>query len=159
MASQYPPSRPPGGILPRPVSEENLETLDRIYEGWERGDFRVGVADFAPDATLVIDPEIPDAGEYDGLEGIRNYMTHFLSAWESLTIKAQSFRESADDTILVQVDQNGIGQGSGAPATLNYFHIWTFRDDGKVIRLESILREAKALEAAGLPEDQGPAAA
>jgi ketosteroid isomerase-like protein len=138
------------------MSDENLETLARIYEGWQRGDFSVGVADFAPDAILVIDPEIPDAGEYGGLEGIRNYMTHFLSAWESLTIRAQSFREAGGDIVLVRVDQNGIGQGSGAPATLNYFHIWTFRDDGKVIRLESILREAKALEVAGLSEDQGP---
>ena len=138
------------------MGEGNRETLDRIYEGWERGDFSVGVADFAPDATLVIDPEIPDAGEYDGLEGIRHYMTHFLSAWESLRIRAQSFREAGDDTVLVRVAQNGIGQGSGAPATLDYFHIWTFRDDGKVIRLESILREAKALESAGLSEDQEP---
>jgi ketosteroid isomerase-like protein len=131
------------------MPDENREILNRIYEGWERGDFSVGVADFAPDATLVIEQEIPDAGEYAGLDGFRNYMSHFLSAWEKLTIKPETFTDAGDDRVLVQVEQNGVGQGSGAPATLNYFHVWTFRD-GKVIRLESILREARAVEAAGL---------
>ena len=129
--------------------EANRDILDRIYGGWEQGDFSVGVEEFAPEATLVIDPEIPDAGEYAGLEGIRNYTTHFLSAWESLAIEPQAFTEVGDDMILVRVVQNGIGRGSGIEASLDYFHLWKFRD-GKVLRLESVLREGRALEAAGL---------
>ena len=131
------------------MSSENREILNRIYEGWERGDFSAGADDFAPDAALVIDPEIPDPGEYRGLERIRYYMTHFLSAWESLTITPKSFTDASDDAILVRVDQTGLGAGSGIETTLRYFHLWSFRD-GRVIRLESILREARALEAAGL---------
>jgi ketosteroid isomerase-like protein len=131
------------------VAGENREILDRIYRGWQRGDFSAGADDFAPDAALVIDPEIPDPGEYRGLERIRYYMTHFLSAWESLTITPKSFMEAGDDAILVRVDQTGLGAGSGIETTLDYFHLWSFRG-GKVTRLESILREAKALHAAGL---------
>jgi ketosteroid isomerase-like protein len=71
-----------------------------------------------------------------------------LDAWESLTIAAESYREAAD-AVLVKVKQTGVGKDSGIPVTLDYFHVWRFRD-GKVIRLESILREENALAAAGV---------
>lgn len=136
------------------MPSENLEALARIYDGWGRGDFTAGVADFAPDVVLVIDPEIPDAGEYVGLEGIRSYTSAFLDAWESLTIARKSVRENGD-VALVEVEQTGVGKDSGVPVGVNYFQLWTFRD-GAVVRLESILRSERALEAAGLP-DRGPA--
>jgi len=127
------------------MSDEDLATVARIYEGWEGGDFTFGVAAFDPDATLVVDPGIPDGGVFEGLDGIRTYMTRFLEAWESLTIAAKSFKQSGD-AILVAVRQTGVGKESGVPVTLEYFQVWTFRD-GSVIRLESILREEKALAA------------
>jgi ketosteroid isomerase-like protein len=132
------------------MSQENVETLVRIYEGWDRGDFTVGVAAYEQNAILVIESGIPDGGVFIGPEGIRAYMTRFLEAWESLTMSAESFRE-AGDTVLVKVKQTGIGQDSRVPVKLSYFHLWTFRGR-MVIRLESILSEAEALEAAGLRE-------
>jgi ketosteroid isomerase-like protein len=130
------------------VSGENVQTLEGIYAGWERGDFTVGVAAFADDVTMFIDPEIPDTGLYESLEGIRGYMRQFLEPWDSLTIAAESFTD-AGNTVLVKVKQSGTGKDSRIPVTLDYFHVWRFRD-GAVIRLESILREETALEAAGL---------
>jgi ketosteroid isomerase-like protein len=122
-----------------------LDTLKRIYEGWRRGDFTVGIPAFASDAVLVMDTELPDTGTYSGLEGIRDYTRRFLDAWESLTIEAESFEESGD-RVLVAVRQAGVGLDSGVPVEFRYFHVWTFRDDA-VIRLESIKDEAKAREA------------
>ena len=75
-------------------------------------------------------------------------MTGFLDAWDSLTIAAESF-EDAGESVLVKVRQTGVGRGSGAPAETFYFQVWTFRG-GKVIRLDTILSESEALEAAGL---------
>ena len=132
------------------MSQKNLDTLARIYEGWEQGDFRVGVALFDESATLVIDRDIPDRGTYVGPGGIKTYMKHFLADWDSLSIAAESFKD-AGDTILVKVKQEGIGHQSGVPASTVYFQVWTFRGS-KVIRLDSILNEPEALEAAGLSE-------
>ena len=129
------------------MAAEHLEALKRIYAGWERGDFTVGVAEFEHNAILVIDPEIPEAGVYVGLEGIRSYTSGFLHAWEHIKIVAESFEE-VGDSVLVKVKQTGTGRDSGAVVTMDYFHLWTFRG-GKVIRLDSILREAQAREAVG----------
>ena len=102
---------------------------------------------FDDELTFVVDPEIPDGGDYDGLAGVRTYMERFLEPWESLTIAAESMRE-AGDKVLVRVVQNGIGQGSGVPVEMRYCQVWTFQD-GRVTRLEVILDEERALEAAG----------
>lgn len=127
---------------------ENVETVARIYRGWERGDFTVGVSAFDENAVLILDPEMPDAGMYVGPDRIRDYMKGFLDAWKSLTIAAESLEDIGDD-VLVKVWQSGVGRDSGAEVAFGYFQLWTFHG-GKVTRLESILHEARALEAAGL---------
>ena len=132
------------------MSQENVEVVRRIYGGWEVGDFTGGLFVFERNVTLVIDAATLDGGVFVGEEGVRRYMTRFLQAWESLTIAAQSFKD-VGDTVLVEVKQTGIGQDSQVPVDTTYFQLWTFRGD-KVIRLETILSEAEALEAAGLRE-------
>jgi ketosteroid isomerase-like protein len=138
------------------MAGEDRETLDRIYAAWERGDFAAPVELFDPAIVLRIDPEIPDAGVYEGIEGVRNYSRHFLSAWETVTIAAESVRD-AGDRFLVKVDQRGVGLDSGAEVAFGYFQVWTFRD-GRVVRLESIRDEAEAREAAGLSGPERPKA-
>jgi ketosteroid isomerase-like protein len=132
------------------MSQENVETLRRIYASWEGGDFTLGLSTFERNVTLVIDPATLDGGVFVGVEGVRRYMTRFLDAWESLTIAAESFKD-VGDTVVVEVKQTGIGQDSRVPVDTTYFQLWTFRGD-RVIRLETILSEAEALEAAGLRE-------
>jgi ketosteroid isomerase-like protein len=130
------------------MTAENLETVSRIYDGWERGDFTVGVDLFDEDAVLVLDGEMPDAGEYTGPDQIRGYMKGFLEAWDSLTIAAESV-EDLGDGVLVKVRQSGVGRDSGAAVAFSYFQLWRF-EGGRVVRLESILHEQRALDAAGL---------
>ena len=127
-----------------------MDTLRRLYAAWAEGDFTTGLSIFESNVILVIDAATLDGGVFVGVEGVRRYMTRFLQAWESLTIAATGFRERGD-TVVAEVEQMGIGQDSGAPVNTTYFQLWTFRG-GKVIRLETILSEANALEAAGLSE-------
>jgi ketosteroid isomerase-like protein len=132
------------------MSRENVETLRAVYARWERGDLTASLPLFDKSLTLAIDAGIPDGGTYEGLDGVREYMSRFLDPWESLTIAGESFKE-VGDTVLVEVRQSGTGRGSGAPVETRYFQVWTFRVD-KVIRLEVIMSEERALEAVGLSE-------
>jgi ketosteroid isomerase-like protein len=131
------------------MSEENVEAVRRIYEGWGRGDFREGVELYDPDIVLVQSREFPEGGTYLGPDGIRDYMTTFLDAWERLTLEAKELID-AGDSVVARVVQRAEGKGSGAvPAEIGYFHVWTFRG-GKVIRLETIREREAALRAVGL---------
>src|SRR5687767_4313622 len=102
------------------MSEGNLENLRRLYAGWAEGDFTSGLFMFERNVTLVIDDATLDGGVFVGEEGVRRYMTAFLKAWDSLAIAAKAFQVRGD-TVVVEVEQTGIGQDSGAPVKQTYF--------------------------------------
>jgi uncharacterized protein len=129
------------------MSDQNVDAVRRIYEGWRVGDFRVGVELLDEHVELVMRPEFPDAGTYHGPEGVREYMRGFLEPWTRITIEADELI-GAGDCVVVAVHQRGVGRGSGAATGFRYFHVWTFRA-GKVIRLEMFRDRAGALAAAG----------
>lgn len=130
------------------MSQENVEALRRIYAGWERGDLRVPDGLYDAHALLVLRPEFPDAGAYCGLDAIRRYTRQLLAPWESFAISGEEFVD-AGDSVVVSVRQRAVGAGSGAPAELRYFQVWTFRGRA-VIRIESIRDRDEALRAVGL---------
>jgi ketosteroid isomerase-like protein len=133
------------------MSQANVETLQRIYEGWGRGDFRVGVELYDPHIVLVLRSEFPEAGAHYGRDAIGEYMRgDFLRDFAGATISGEEFLD-AGDTVVVGVDQRATGPRSGAPVRMCYFQVWTFRG-GSVIRIESIMERADALAAAGLSQ-------
>jgi ketosteroid isomerase-like protein len=134
------------------MSQENVETVRRIYGQWGRGNFREGAELYDPHVLLVVRPEFGLAsGVYCGPDEVARYMRElFLPEWEGLVIAGDEFVD-AGDSILVRVDQRGTGRQSGAPGQLRYFQVWTFRG-ASVIGIESVMERADALEAAGLSE-------
>ena len=132
------------------MAQENLEAVRRVYERWAEGDFTASEEVLDPRAVLVIGPEFPDAGTYEGLEGIREYMRGFLEPWTRVTIEAEELTD-ARDAVLAAVHQSGVGESSGVETEFRYFQVWTFRD-GKVVRLEGFRDHAQARLAAGVQE-------
>ncbi|MCA1695961.1 MAG: nuclear transport factor 2 family protein [Actinobacteria bacterium] len=133
------------------MSEENVEIVRRIYEQWSEGDFRGGSDLLDPQVVVVIPGGFPDPGTYLGTEAIAAYTrTVMLETWERLTIEAEELL-GAEDSVLADVHQRGVGSTSGVPAEMRYFTLWSFRGS-KVIRIESFRERAEALEAAGLSE-------
>ena len=132
------------------MSRENLEALRRVYAGSEHGDFTTSEPLMEKNIVLVVARSFPTQGVWVGLDGVRKFSAQFFEAWESLTIAAESYTE-VGDSVLVSVRQRGVGAGSGVPAEMRYFELWTFRG-GKVIRLDVIADEAEAHEAVGLRE-------
>ena len=124
---------------------QNVDTLRAIYARWEQGDLAASAGLLDENVTLIVDPDIPDGGSYQGTEGVRDYMARFLEPWNSLTMSGESYRE-AGDSVLVEVHQEGTGKASGVPVKLEYFHLWTF-DEDRVIRLEVIMDTERALSA------------
>src|SRR5262245_40598287 len=130
------------------MSQQRVETVRRIYERWGRGDFRAGVELYDPQVLLVLRSPFPEAGTYLGAAEIRKYMRDLLANLADLAISGDEFLD-AGDSVVVRVEQRGIGPESGAAVALGYYQVWTFRGDS-VIRLESIRERAEALAAAGL---------
>ena len=135
------------------MSEENVEVVRGIYREWGRGNFREGVDLYDPHMLLVVRPEFGLAsGVYCGPDEIAKYMkeSFFAGEWEGFVIAGDEFVD-AGDSVVVHVRQQATGQQSGAPGELPYFQVWSFRGRS-VIRIESVMKRAEALEAVGLSE-------
>jgi ketosteroid isomerase-like protein len=131
------------------MSHEKVEIVRGIYERWAEGDFRAGTELYDPHVLLVLRPEFPEAGTYQGRDEIARYMRDdFLVGFGALTISGDEFLD-AGDSVLVRVNQQATGSESGAPVGMRYYQAWTFRG-GTVIRIESIRERKDALEAVGL---------
>ncbi len=130
------------------MADENVEVVQRIYDGWATGDFRVAVADFDPHVMIVVPASFLEYGVFIGPDGIREYTHRFLDQYERVTIKARGL-QVVGDTVLADVVQQGTGRLSGLDMRFTYFMLFTFRG-GKIVRMESVLDEDEALEAAGL---------
>ena len=136
------------------MSQENVEVVRRIYGEWGRGNFREGAELYDPHVLLVVRPEFGLAsgeGVYCGPDEVARYMREvFLPEWEGLAIAGDEFLD-AGDSVVVHVHQHGTGRQSHAFGEVRYFQVWTFRGTS-VIRIESVMERAEALEAAGLRE-------
>src|SRR3954454_9722485 len=134
------------------MSEENVEVVERIYDAWGVGDFSAGLNDLDQNVTFVVRAAFPERGVVVGPEAISKYMLGFLAQFEpgSLTVKATRF-QAIGDTVMAEVAQHGKGRLSGVEGDLKFFMLFTFRGP-KIVRIESVVDEGEALEAAGLKE-------
>jgi ketosteroid isomerase-like protein len=77
-------------------------------------------------------------------------MREFLRQWADYVIEAKELKP-VGDTVVASTVWRATGHGSGIPMEVSFFMLFTFRGR-KIVRLESIVDESEALEAAGLRE-------
>jgi ketosteroid isomerase-like protein len=132
------------------MSEENVEIVRRIFDGWATGDFGAGLTDLDPDVVFVVRHPFPEAVETVGPDGIRDYMRRFLENWETYAVEARDL-QAVGATVVADAVQHGEGKASGIEMEQPFFMVFSFLG-GKIVRIESILNRDEALEAAGLRE-------
>ena len=130
------------------MSQENVEVVRRIFEGWATGDLSAGVEHFDRHVAFIVSRDFPAWGAKLGRDGVAQYMRDFLAQWEHATFTATRLR-AAGDTVLADVVQHAKGRASGIEGDLRFFMLFTFRGP-RIVRYECIMNEAEALEAVGL---------
>ena len=131
------------------MSEENVEIIRRGYEAYKRGDVAAMLEGFDPEIEIY-DHDIPDSGEYRGLEGLARWQADWESSWESWRWDPEEFIEAGDHVVAV-LRVHAQGRGSGVDVERLDGAVWTLRDS-KCIRLDYYGSTAEALAAAGLRE-------
>ena len=130
------------------MSQENVETVHRMYEAFNRQDFDVAVEFAHPDIAFVPPGDQP---AYRGVESFRRWMEP--DAFSEQALEPLEFRISGNK-ILVKQHSRARGSGSGLELEFVLWIVWTFDEAGLVTRIETYLEreEARARDAAGLSE-------
>jgi ketosteroid isomerase-like protein len=132
------------------MSQENVETVRRLFRHWEQGDWRGGRDLFDERCEAVFSASwFPDAGEYRvGPDAMRAWIA-FTDAFETVETRLDRVVDAGDRVVLV-ARTRGRGRASGADVDALTGAIFTLRD-GKIVRY--VLTDARdALEAVGLRE-------
>ena len=135
------------------MSQENVETIRRMYERWLQNDASLFDA-FDRDIELHPDPAADWVGVddiYRGHDGVRRYMDQVYEAFEDYRPEVEDLIDAGEKVITLAIE-HGRGRGSGAMVEARRTaHVWTMRAN-RAIRLDLYLDRARALEAAGLSE-------
>ena len=137
------------------MSQENVEIVRRIYEGWASGDFRVG-ADLLDDHVMfVVSHDFPEFGEFTGGTGVESYMRRFLRELGPIRSRGDT-DPSRWGPVSCPRSPTRDGQRKRSPRRrldLHALHV----SGTKIVRIESLRNEAEALEAVGLSEQDAHA--
>ena len=134
------------------MSQENVELVLSLYDSVQRRDYESPFE--LMDEDILWDMSgfgLPDMAKvYRGHDGIREFWSGWLAAWESVEFKALD-AEDHGDHVIVEVEQRNRGRGSGVSLDFHFFQASTIRN-GKVTASYMAETRAKALETVGLSE-------
>jgi ketosteroid isomerase-like protein len=134
------------------MSQENVKLVLSLYDAAQKRDYESPFD--VIDENVVWDMSgftLPDMAKlYRGHDGIREFWTKWLAAWETIEFRALE-AEDHGDQVIVEVEQRNRGRASGVPVDFHYFQVSTVRD-GKVTASYMAETRENALEAAGLSE-------
>jgi ketosteroid isomerase-like protein len=138
------------------MSQENVETVRRVYESLERRDWD-SLAD-------LFDPNVEEHGTVGGVEegrvarGVRQIRQIWKDedeVWDEHRLEPQEFIDAGDQVVVFQREYQR-GKSSGVELTVDTATILDLRG-GRVVRMQGYMNRAAALRAAGLSEKEAHA--
>jgi len=133
------------------MSQQNVETLRRAYEAFDRGDLDAAVADAHPDVEYISSGAIPGQGDVArGSEAYKRFISWLSDVFEDARLEPKEFID-AGDRVLGGFTLSGRGKQSGIKTSWTMWQVWTLKD-GMFVHGQGFTTRDEALEAAGLRE-------
>jgi ketosteroid isomerase-like protein len=125
------------------VSAENVATVLRFVDAFNRRDFDALVADTGPDVVLHEWPDAPDAQSYRGPDGLRQALESWFESWEWMQVEVEDIEE-VGDRVMTSLHQRAQGKGSEVEVEIHAANVWTFKD-GSVTEIRLFTDRESAL--------------
>ena len=94
----------------------------------------------------------PEKQHYKGVEGIREFLSSWLEAWDDdWRLELDEVLDAGDDKAVAIASQYGRSKSAGVEVEMRFAQIWTFRGE-RLVRMQVYASPRDALEAAGLSE-------
>jgi uncharacterized protein len=131
------------------MSQENVETVRRLYDAFSTGDFARALEQAEPDFEWV-PPERDIQGPAQGRDELQRLLRNQEEAYEEFRIEAEELTDHGDQVVAF-IRIRGRGRSSGVEFDIRAATVWTF-DNGRLVRGKVYPDRDEALEAAGVPE-------
>ena len=125
---------------------DNLATIRRVYDAFQKRDADLIRELFAPDIAISQSPELPWGGEYHGHDGAFTFLLKLLEHIESQVTIESLF--AAGDHVVQTGRTRGKVLANGSSFDIPEVHVWELRD-GKVVRYQVYIDTPAMLDALG----------
>ena len=133
------------------MSQESVEIIRRAFEAFRADDFEDWFATMSPDIKAFPNPREPGAkAQYDGREGVLEYVRSWYAGWDEYTVEPTRFIE-VDDYVIVAARETGTAKQSGVRVEEEFSHVFRLQD-GQTVEWRQFGPLRKALGAVGLQE-------
>jgi ketosteroid isomerase-like protein len=131
------------------MSQENVNLVRRMLEAWDSGDLSEWADRLHEEITWVPLAENTQTEPIQGAEATLAFVADWIEPWEEYKVEPLRIID-AGDSVVMSTRQSG-KHSAGAEITMEMHAAATFRD-GKLVEMRWFMREADALQAAGLPD-------
>jgi ketosteroid isomerase-like protein len=132
------------------MSQENVETVRRIYAGWHQHGLWAASGDLDPAVEWVNPDDAVETGTHSGVDAFERAWSKVADSFEEVRFDHDEFLDAGDDVVLVTT-MRARGRGSGVDVADPQAHVWTFRG-GSAVRMRWFHDPHRAFKAAGLSE-------
>jgi ketosteroid isomerase-like protein len=129
------------------MSQENVETVRRVYDALNHGDWDAVFRDTHPDFEVMTQrPAVTQRRR----EGVQGFLEDYIAAFDSMVLQPDEFIENGDQVVAL-VTRRARPRGGSGEIVVRNGHLWTLRD-GTILSMKTFPDPEKAIEAAGLSE-------
>ncbi len=128
------------------MSQENVNLVRSLYDGWRRGD--MGLDKLDPEVEMIESSTLPGAVSAAGIEAVERYIRSFAKYWDEISFEPQEYLDVGDRVVVV-ARLVGRGKMSGVAVTRTWAYVWTLHG-GQVLRMVGYATRAEALQVVGL---------
>ena len=133
------------------MSQFQREALRARYKATSKTNLGAVFDDVHPDFELKTADRVPGAGTYHGAEAATRFFEDLVEPFEEVTYEPQQFFERGDQIVIFLIVRFQ-PRDSSALVENQVAALWTVRD-GKPARCEMFAQREKALEAAGMSDE------
>jgi ketosteroid isomerase-like protein len=132
------------------VSRENVETMQRTFEAFNRHDTEAGRAVLHPEVLWEVAIGAPDDGLYHGPDGVRQWFRAWTADFDEIRYEVEELTDVGDD-VFAHVTAIACGRQSRLETRRQFFAVYTLRD-GLIVRAQIVSDRQRAERAIGLGE-------
>lgn len=123
--------------------DDNVKTVQKIYDAFGRGDVPAVLAQLGPELEIHEPESLPFGGVYRGPQGFLQLLSKIAETVRALEIKPERIF-GQDDVVVVMSRLSGVVSGSPERVGTPLIERWTFRD-GRPAELWAFYFDAAAL--------------
>ena len=128
----------------------NVDLIRGRLERW-LSDRRIKPEHFAEDFVWDMSAaDWPGQDHYHGAEGLQEFFTEWLGAWDDWTYEIEDVLEAPDGRVAVIGTQRAVNRAAGVPVEMRMAQVWSFDAAGRATRMQMFTDAEAGLAETGI---------